>query len=180
MGSRLPLFKHPAKLPTTSSGSKGRYNPFEDTEKHPKHETITISHLNECWRKHFLALVRLQLQLLSLWKKKSKKSNNLNKTHGRLLLFLRLGSKWQDHINSLSDDLTFVAKMFDEHVLENFHAGFESVFFIVTQSFANDILSVCFVKISITRHNQCKFEPFEAANHHIWSKALTLYKVTLF
>lgn len=31
--------------------------------------------------------------------------------------------------------------MFDEHVLENFHAGFESVFFIVTQSFANDILS---------------------------------------
>lgn len=113
-------------------------------------------------------------------KKKNKKSNNLNKTHGRLLLFLRLGSKWQDHINSLSDDLTFVAKMFDEHVLENFHAGFESVCFIITQSFANDILSVCFVKISITRHNQCKFEPFEAANHHIWSKALTLYKVTLF
>lgn len=57
---------------------------------------------------------------------------------GRLLLFLRLGSKWQDHINSLSDDLTFVAKMFDEHVLENFHAGFESVCFIITQSFAND------------------------------------------
>lgn len=28
--------------------------------------------------------------------------------------------------------------MFDEHVLENFHAGFESVCFIITQSFAND------------------------------------------
>lgn len=81
---------------------------------------------------------------------------------------------------SIAFHLTFVAKMFDEHVLENFHAGFESVCFIVTQSFANDILSVCFVKISITRHNQCKLEPFEAANHHIWSKALTLYKVTLF
>lgn len=158
---------------TTSSGSKGWYNPFEDTEKHPKHETITISHLNECWRKHFLALVRLQLQLLYLWKKKSKKSNNLNKTHGRLLLFLRLGSKWQDHINSLSDDLTFVAKMFDEHVLENFHAGFESVFFYCYSK-------LCKRYFILTRHNQCKFEPFEAANHHIWSKALTLYKVTLF
>lgn len=67
-------------------------------------------------------------------KKKSKKGNNLNKTHGRLLLFLRLGSKWQDHINSLSDDLTFVAKMFDEHVLENFHAGFESVFLLLLKA----------------------------------------------
>ena len=112
--------------------------------------------------------------------KKVKKKNNLNKIHGRLLLFLRHGSKWQDHINSLSDDLTFVKKMFDIHVLKNFHAGFESVCFIITQSFAKNILSVCFLKISITRHNQCKFEPFEAANHHIQSMELTLYKVTLF